>query len=219
MDHQHTLQLNGSEAHSFMCSSCKELGFESSYICENRNCDYIVHKECSELILQAVHPFFENCNFELYEKVEEVGFCDACGKDMLGFFYACSKTGYALHPCCLNLQHSISHEDGNQIMTLCHEVPSNCFKCNQRQVVRDQFEGWSYVFDSDSSDGKSCIHVSCHKNMIFESLNNNGLNNNGETTTTTSSSKRRRMRSFMKATGKVAVKIVIGTIVKAALSQ
>jgi hypothetical protein len=27
------------------------------------------------------------------------------------------------------------------------------------------------------------------------------------------------MRSFMKATGKVAVKIVIGTIVKAALSQ
>jgi hypothetical protein len=55
--------------------------------------------------------------------------------------------------------------------------------------------------------------------MIFESLNNNGLNNNGETTTTTSSSKRRRMRSFMKATGKVAVKIVIGTIVKAALSQ
>jgi hypothetical protein len=52
--------------------------------------------------------------------------------------------------------------------------------------------------------------------MIFESLNNNGLNNNGETTTR---SKRRRMRSFMKATGKVAVKIVIGTIVKAALSQ
>jgi hypothetical protein len=41
--------------------------------------------------------------------------------------------------------------------------------------------------------------------MILESLNNNA-------------SKRRKMRSFMKATGKIAVKIVIGAIVKVALS-
>jgi hypothetical protein len=54
MDHQHTLQLNGSETPSFMCSGCKELGFGSSYICENINCNYIVHKECLELVIQAI---------------------------------------------------------------------------------------------------------------------------------------------------------------------
>jgi hypothetical protein len=216
MDHQHTLQLNGSEAPSFMCSGCKELGFGSSYICENKNCNYILHKECAEPVKHVVHRFFKNCNFEFHEKAEEGGFCDACGKDLLGFFYhskkgffnrlLCGTTIYSLHPYCLNLEENILNDDGNVIMTLCHEVPSDCFKCNQKHVERNQFEGWSYVFDSDSSDGKSCIHVSCYKSMILESLNNNA-------------SKRRKMCSFMKATGKIAVKIVIGAIVKVALSQ
>jgi hypothetical protein len=217
MDHQHTLlQLSDSQTPSFMCSGCKELGgFGSSCICENINCNYIVHQECAEPVKHAVHPFFKNCNFVFYENTEKqcCGFCDACGKDLLGFFYICLKTGDTLHPCCLNLQNTISSEEsGKVILKLCHEVPSDCVKCRQRQVVRNQFEGWSYVLESD---GKSCFHVSCFKDFILE------ISNDDEKTTTRS---RGRTRSFLKFTGKLAMNLVmdialgdissIGTIVE-----
>ncbi|MCH80149.1 protein binding protein [Trifolium medium] len=133
MDHQHTLQLNGSAAASFTCSGCKELGFESSYICENSNCNYILHKECAEPVKHAVHPFFKNCNFEFIENSEKegAGFCDGCGKDFSGFIYLSQKKGffkrllgfrYALHPSCLNMKENIMNDDGNVIMTLSDEV-------------------------------------------------------------------------------------------------
>ncbi|KAK2413457.1 hypothetical protein P8452_59099 [Trifolium repens] len=68
MDHQHTLQLNGSETPSFMCSGCKELGSGSSYICENKNCNFIVHKECSELVIQAIGETSNSNNGETTAK-------------------------------------------------------------------------------------------------------------------------------------------------------
>ncbi|GAU50716.1 hypothetical protein TSUD_123690 [Trifolium subterraneum] len=175
MGHQHTLKWNGSKAPSFMCSDCKEPGFESSYICTTRNCSYILHKECQQPVKHAVHPFLKNCNFEFTERASNGGFCDACGKDLLGFFYWCRKTTYALHPCCLNLKDKILKHDGTVRMTLSHKVPSNCVRCKQRHVVRNQFEGWSYVVNSDE---KSCIHVSCFKDMILENWNTNGDTDN-----------------------------------------
>ncbi|XP_058756817.1 uncharacterized protein LOC131630040 [Vicia villosa] len=196
MDHQHTLQLNGSGAPSYMCSGCKEIGFGSSYICAKSSCNYIVHKECAEPVKHAVHPFFKDSKFEFCEKAEEGAFCDACGKDLLGFFYSSkkqgflslfSRTGYSLHPCCLNLEKNISDK-----MTLSHQVPSDCTKCKQRHVAKNNFEGWSYVVDSD---GKTCVHVSCFNDMILENLNNN--------------KSKGRMRSFMKFTGKLVVNVLI----------
>jgi hypothetical protein len=202
-DHQHTLQLNGDQTPSFMCSGCKELcGSESTYICEKKNCNYIVHKECAEPVKQAVHPFFKDCNFEFYENVEKQygGFCDACGKDLLGCYYVCSKKRYALHPCCLNLPHAIKAESTEEvILNLCHEVPSDCVICKQRHAFRNKFEGWSYVFDSN---GKSYFHVSCYGYFILE------ISKNNEETTTTSK-ERTRSRSFLKYfTKKLALNIV-----------
>ncbi|XP_050916606.1 uncharacterized protein LOC127131730 [Lathyrus oleraceus] len=205
MDHQHTLQLNGSGAPSYTCSGCKEIGFGSRYNCVNTNCNYILHKECAEPVKHAVHPFFKNCKFEFCEKAEEGVFCDACGKDLLGFFY-CSKkqgflslfsrTGYSLHPCCLNMKENISNDDGKVIMTLSHEVPSDCICCKQRNVGNNSFEGWSYVVNSD---GKSCVHVSCFKDMILQNLNNRSKG---------------RMCSFMKFTGNLALKVLIDIVVR-----
>lgn len=198
MDHEHTLQLNGSGALPYMCSGCKDLGFGSSYNCINTNCDYILHKECAEPIIHVFHPFFNNCTFRFYDKVlEEGGFCDACGKDVLGFFYHCSQTGCSLHPCCLKLPDKIFGKDGNVIMTLCNEVPSNCAHCNQRNVVRNQFKGWSYV----NSDGKSCVHVSCFKEMSLDNLNN-------REETTTRSNGQSFAFSFCKFTGRIVVEVL-----------
>lgn len=153
-----------------MCSGCKEQGYGSSCHCENSNCNYILHIECAERVTYAVHPFYNKSFFKLCEKAGNGGFCDACGKDLLGFFYYCSQTNYALHPCCLKLQDKISCKDGKAIMTLCHKVPSKCVQCKNMHVARNQFEGWSYVVNSD---GRSCVHVKCFKDMILQNLNNN----------------------------------------------
>ncbi|RDX62659.1 hypothetical protein CR513_58985, partial [Mucuna pruriens] len=84
-------------------------------------------------------------HFELYEKApgHRVRYCDACGKDVMGFVYHCSRTGYDLHPCCLNLKDTISDEEGCVTLELSHKVPSKCLKCKHRNVV-DGVKGWSY---------------------------------------------------------------------------
>jgi len=187
MDHHHTLQLNDSIAYT--CSGCKAIGFGSHYICVSSNCEYILHEECAKPVKLAVHPFFKNCTFEFYEKAPEGGFCDACGEDLLGFFYG-SKTGDALHPCCLNLENNIS-----DVLTLSHQVPSDCFRCKKRQVVRDNFEGWSYVVN----EKKTCVHVACFKYMILEMLVNTNNNNKSKG----------RKRSFLKHTGRLALSLLI----------
>ncbi|CAL5191495.1 unnamed protein product [Lathyrus oleraceus] len=184
MDHQHTLQLNDSGS-VYMCSGCKEIGLGSNYTCQNSTCNYILHEECAEPVKHAVHPFFKNSTFEFYEKAVGGGFCDACGKDLLGFFY-CSRTGEALHPCCFNLEKNIS-----DILTLSHQLPSDCVHCKQRHVVRNNFQGWSYVVNSN---GKTCVHVSCFKDMILLKLTNRSKG---------------RMRSFLKFTGKLALNMLI----------
>jgi len=152
-------------------------------------------------MIHVVHPFFNNCTFEFYDKVQEGGFCDACGKDVLGFFYHCSRTGYALHPCCMNLQDKFADKDGNVILTLSHEVPLDCVHCKKRNVARNQFKGWSYVVNNDRES--SCVHVSCFKDMILDNLNNRG-----ETTTRSIGGS----NSFLKFTCKLVVDVLIGLV-------
>jgi len=200
MDHQHTLQPNIVESASYMCSGCKELGYGSSFHCENSNCNYILHPECviaiAECDAHAVHPFFNKRFFKLREKAGPGGFCDACGKDLLGFFYHCSQTDYALHPCCLKLQDKFCDKDGKVLMTLCDKVPSKCVHCKDIHVARNQFEGWSYVVNSD---GRICVHVKCFKDMVLQSLNNNKRSKG-------------RKRAIMKFTGKLVVKLLIDVV-------
>ncbi|XP_058741062.1 uncharacterized protein LOC131613406 [Vicia villosa] len=197
MDHQHALLLISSEAPSYMCSCCKEIGFGSCYTCVESNCNYTLHYECAEPVKHAVHPFFKNCTFEFYDKTVEDGFCDACGKDLLGCFYF-SRAGDALHPCCLSLEKNISDK-----MTLSHQVPSDCVMCKQRHVQRNNFEGWSYVFNSD---GKTCVHVSCWNDVILETFNNN---KSKETVENLNSKSKGRKRAVMKFTGKLALNMLL----------
>jgi hypothetical protein len=106
MDHQHSLQLKPAGA-PHTCSGCGELGFGSSYHCENFNCNYILHEECAYPDYSYVfHPFFEKSNFEFYNTPPgyRARYCDACGKDVLGYVYHCTSTNIDLHPCCLKLK-------------------------------------------------------------------------------------------------------------------
>nr|XP_004516058.1 uncharacterized protein LOC101504051 [Cicer arietinum] len=173
MDHQHSLQLKPPEA-PYKCSGCGELGFGTSYHCENFNCTYILHQECANPDPFAFHPFFEKSTFEFYKKApRNRTYCDACGKDVLGFVYHCSKTGYDLHPCCLKLKHIISNESANVTLKLSHKVHSKCAKCKHKNVVR-KVKGWTYY------DGNSCCyHVSCFKDLILENWRRGYFNSQG----------------------------------------
>ena len=188
------------ESASYMCSGCKELGYWSSFHCENSNCNYILHPECviaiAECDTHAVHPFFNKCFFKLLEKEGPGGFCDACGKDLLGFFYHCSQTNYALHPCCLKLKDKFCDKDGKVLMTLCDKVPSKCVHCKDMHVARNQFEGWSYVLNSD---GRTCFHVKCFKELYLQILNDNKKSKG-------------RKRALMKFTGKLVGKLLIDVV-------
>jgi hypothetical protein len=163
--HEHSLQRKPPGA-PYKCSGCKEQGFGSSYHCENINCNYILHEECANPDSNSyTHPFFEKSNFEFHKKPPGYGrYCDACGKDVLGYVYHCSSTNIDLHPCCLNLKHSISDESGNVTLKLSHRVRPKCAKCKHKYVV-GRVQGWSYY------DGNSCCyHVSCLKDLILEKL-------------------------------------------------
>ncbi|CAJ2669445.1 unnamed protein product [Trifolium pratense] len=164
MDHQHAFQLKPAGA-PYTCSGCGQLGFGSRYHCENNiSCNYILHEECVNPVPYAFHPFFEKSSFEFHKKPpgHRTRYCDACGKDVLGFVYHCSSTNIDLHPCCLKLQRSISNE--NVTLELYRKVHSKCAKCKHKHV-EGKFEGWSYY------DGNSyCYHVSCFKDFIVENL-------------------------------------------------
>ncbi|KAL2329579.1 hypothetical protein Fmac_017160 [Flemingia macrophylla] len=156
----------------YRCNGCREVGFGRSYHCGNSNCSYILHEECFEVASIASHPFFPRSCFKFYGKAPgyQVRYCDACGKDVLGFVYHCSLTGYYLHPCCLYLNHRISDEEarGRVTLELSQNVPSKCVKCKHKNV-RSGVKGWSYVSSSDSG-GTFCYHVSCIKDLILENM-------------------------------------------------
>ncbi|KAG5038099.1 hypothetical protein GLYMA_07G170900v4 [Glycine max] len=162
--HAQPMQLKPPGA-PFKCSGCKQMGLGCSYHCESSNCSYTLHEECAKAVSLAFHSFFPKSDFEFHEKApgNRTRYCDGCGKDVLGFVYHCSTTGYDLHPCCLKLKHSLSDEEGRVTLELCQKVPSKCGKCKHRNVV-EGVKGWSYV----SSGGNYCYHVSCVKELIFE---------------------------------------------------
>ncbi|XP_015961487.1 uncharacterized protein LOC107485466 [Arachis duranensis] len=163
-NHSHPLHLNPPGA-PYKCNGCKELGFGPSYRCEI--CNYILHEECANVDRLAFHRFFPKSHFEFFEKAPgyRTRYCDACGKDVLGFVYHCSQTGFDLHPCCLKLKDSVCDKDGCVTLKLSQKVPRKCLKCKSRNVV-NKVKGWSYV--SCNEDNNSCYHVSCVKELILE---------------------------------------------------
>ncbi|AES78147.1 hypothetical protein MtrunA17_Chr7g0223501 [Medicago truncatula] len=217
MDHEHSLKRKP-PGEPYTCSGCKELGFGSSYHCENKNCSYVLHGECAYPDPHARHPFFRKSCFDFLRKPPgyKRRYCNACGGDVLGFVYHCSKTGYDLHPCCLKLQDSIS--DGDVKLQLYRKSRSKCVKCKHKHVVGN-IQGWSYY------DGNSSYHVSCFKALILDnwrrgcfsqghrSTTNLATTSGGATTQLTIVGRRSgRIRSMVAKMAVVAFKLIFSAI-------
>jgi len=197
MDHEHSLERKPPGA-PYTCSGCGELGFGSCYHCENINCSYVLHEVCANPDPYAFHPFFERSYFEFHQKPPgyKTRYCNACGKDVLGFVYHCSSTDYDLHPCCLKLQHSISDDNGNVTLDLSKTVHLKCAKCKHKHVMGN-FQGWSYY------DGDSCYHVACFKDLILQNWRR-GYFSEGDREAQLVLTRSRRARTMSKYT-KIAV--------------
>ncbi|XP_050210979.1 uncharacterized protein LOC126661207 [Mercurialis annua] len=165
--HPHPLILKDPQA-PYQCDGCKERGFGLCYECEYEGCNFSLHDECANAPQSAYHPFLKDCNLSFHSKAPQHGerYCDACGKDILGFVYQCNhKRPHDLHPCCIKLQRALT-ADG---VTIClsDKLPSKCLKCGCKDIAK-RVQGWCYV----SSCGKYCYHVACIKELIVESWRN-----------------------------------------------
>lgn len=161
----HMLTLKSSDA-AYMCEGCKELGLGPCFECQD--CNFHLHEECAMPSKSSYHPHFKRCEFTFREETYNGGrYCDACGKDVMGFVYQCTHdNAHDLHPCCLKLQRKIIAGDG-LVLRLSDKVPSKCLKCNSREISRG-IKGWSYV----SSCGEFCYHVACVKDLVLENWRN-----------------------------------------------
>ncbi|KAG4181297.1 hypothetical protein ERO13_A10G218200v2 [Gossypium hirsutum] len=161
--HRHKLELSYSET-PYQCDGCKELGFGSSYQCNNKKCNFHLHENCGVAKPIATHSFFKNSNFKFKKKGKRGKTCNACGKDVQGFMYK-SKETY-LHPCCLKLPSTLNGNFNGGSLRLNLEVKAStkCLICQNKEIYKGKLKGWAYI----SSCGKHCYHVGCVNNMNFE---------------------------------------------------
>ncbi|KAL5710875.1 hypothetical protein ACHQM5_021386 [Ranunculus cassubicifolius] len=161
--HWHNLELQHSKT-EYTCDGCKERGWGTRYRCEE--CNYDLHKSCALVTPTMFHSFYQNCFFEFHENAKGQRYCNACGKDVLGFAYHCSETGYDLHPCCATLPRVLQGD--NVELHLCESLLTSCGKCRGKELF-GKIKGWSY-----KSTGKGHhFHVSCVKEMVIEAEMNN----------------------------------------------
>ncbi|OVA18339.1 Protein kinase C-like [Macleaya cordata] len=162
--HPHKLELVYHRI-PYRCDGCKEIGFGLSYTCEP--CNFDLHKDCILATSSTSHPFYPKCNFNFLDHAPGIRsrYCDACGKDVKGFVYHCTKTGRDLHPCCSNLPYEIEGEGVK--LTLHEKLSSKCSWCGKRRLWKG-VTGWSYVSTCDTFH----FHVSCVKEMLVKKWEN-----------------------------------------------
>lgn len=163
--HEHNLTQQKIKT-AYKCDGCKEPGWGTRYRCED--CNYDLHRDCALPSATLSHSFYKHCTFKFLERGSDNRFCDACGKDVLGFVYHCYKTGHDLHPCCASLPHTLQ-ADGVELH-LRESISEKCGKCFNKKLWGN-VRGWSYR----SKNKEYHFHVSCVKEAIAERRENGHL--------------------------------------------
>ncbi|XP_039156540.1 uncharacterized protein LOC120287616 [Eucalyptus grandis] len=155
--HPHNLKPEDSKV-LFRCNGCKEDGIGLCYRCDQ--CKFDLHFHCAITSERMSHPCYPNCSFQFKSKPPKgkLRQCNACGKDVNGFFYRCQeKKGVYLHPCCAKLP---KHLDGGEVkLSLWMAVSTPCHKCEKKR------NSWIYR----SSCKGYTLHVACWREMLVES--------------------------------------------------
>ncbi|XP_072952042.1 protein VACUOLELESS GAMETOPHYTES-like [Typha angustifolia] len=147
--------------HPFKCDGCKEAGIGSRFSC--RSCDYDLHHHCAAASAASStlrHPFYPRCLFVFLPRPpgDSPRYCNACGRDAVGFVYHCRTCGFDLHPCCAALPHVLDVAGGARLF-LYKKTGSTCHRCGRRG------RSWSYRSACKSYN----LHVACVTEMLVDS--------------------------------------------------
>ncbi|GKV51563.1 hypothetical protein SLEP1_g58205 [Rubroshorea leprosula] len=83
------------ETRGVNCSSgCGQPISAQFYACID--CEFFLHKSCSELQLNITHPFHDNHPLTLLARAPYWSFCCFCGRSLKGFVYHCSSCKFDL---------------------------------------------------------------------------------------------------------------------------
>lgn len=168
---EHKLELK-LEDRPYICNGCHQIGFGARYKCDEPFawCDFHLHKDCAARKDTITHPFFPDCVFIFLESPAGPSrYCDACGKDIVGYNYHCFDRELDLHPSCAKLPDKLSVEGSGEgkLCKLRKKTSSECYKCGTKDVEFER-KSWSYV----SSGKEFHLHVACVKDMLLESWEN-----------------------------------------------
>ncbi|XP_052483095.1 uncharacterized protein LOC105782827 [Gossypium raimondii] len=104
-DHEHPLcfkkvaEQNGSA----ICKACFLEISDEAYAC--KSCKYYIHKACTNLPWEVLHPLHPHHSLKLLSEVRgKVFSCDGCRDVTAGFAYACSMCGFMLDVKCALLR-------------------------------------------------------------------------------------------------------------------
>ncbi|MFQ6650735.1 hypothetical protein Gotur_023556 [Gossypium turneri] len=104
-DHEHPLcfkkvaEQNGSA----ICKACFLEISDEAYAC--KSCKYYIHKTCTNLPWEVLHPLHPHHSLKLLSEVRgKVFSCDGCRDVTAGFAYACSMSGFMLDVKCALLR-------------------------------------------------------------------------------------------------------------------
>ncbi|MFQ6650736.1 hypothetical protein Gotur_022281, partial [Gossypium turneri] len=104
-DHEHPLcfkkvaEQNGSA----ICKACFLEISDEAYAC--KSCKYYIHKTCTNLPWEVLHPLHPHHSLKLLSEVRgKVFSCDGCREVTAGFAYACSMCGFMLDVKCALLR-------------------------------------------------------------------------------------------------------------------
>ncbi|KAJ4793853.1 Cysteine/histidine-rich C1 domain protein [Rhynchospora pubera] len=163
-----------------VCNGCKEKIYGPHNACENSCCSFRLHQECTSPRTTIMHPFFQGIfvfssaptaiaygNPSTSRKKHCTFSCNACGRDVNGYYYYSLNGEIRLHPCCALLPRQITCGETGANMVLLPQTTAKCLRCNHTRMLvnnkkTDQI--WSYVSPSENVH----MHVRCIIEMTSE---------------------------------------------------
>ncbi|KAA8521020.1 hypothetical protein F0562_011692 [Nyssa sinensis] len=164
VSHEHALVLREKEkTHETVCDVCWRLIVGSAYECEQRKCDFSIHRSCAQFPREIGHPFHPQhpLIFLVLPPDDAEKFdCSACGETGSRFIYHCSDCQFNLDVVCAALKPTEDHQDQSnqlqlQLQLLSHPHPL---------IICDHNEKYSPVLCS------ACVFPIKDLNLIYVCL-------------------------------------------------
>uniref|UniRef100_A0A5B7A6T8 Phorbol-ester/DAG-type domain-containing protein n=1 Tax=Davidia involucrata TaxID=16924 RepID=A0A5B7A6T8_DAVIN len=170
--HEHALVLRVKEKqHEIFCDVCRRMIVGSAYECEQRKCQFSIHRSCSKFPREIEHPFHTQHPLTFLDDDSEKLECSACGKTGWGFIYRCSDSEcqFNLDFVCAALRTTTTKDyQSNQLLTHPHPL-----------IICDKNQKYSPVLCSACDlpmqdliyvcfECKCLLHESCTQNFPEE---------------------------------------------------